>query len=133
MIRYGLLAVVFGHLVDKKHNRSYNDIKYSVGKVQVTTMLKNLFNFKVSKQMKVAKGILLVGMLAAIVITAFGLVEIMDVKLMKELQGVARPTMGGVLAFLLQNYLGWALLILAIAVGVYVYIRYLENKTAANA
>ena len=103
----------------------------SVGKAQVTTMLKSLFNFKVSKQMKVAKIILIVGILAAIVITAFGLVEIMDVKLMKELQGVARPTMGGVMMFLLQKYLVWALLILAIAVATFVYIRYKENKKAA--
>ncbi len=103
----------------------------SGGKVQVTTMLKKLFDFKVSKQMLVAKIILIAGLLAAIVITAFGLVEIMDVKLMKEILGATRPLMGDVLLFLLKKYLVWALLIVAVVVGYFMAARYQDNKKAA--
>ncbi len=94
-------------------------------------MLKNLFNFKVSEKLLVAKIVMLVGMLAAIVITAFGLVEIMDVKLMKEVLGATRPLMGDVMLFLLKKYLVWALLILAAVVSFFLVTRYQENKKVA--
>jgi len=96
-------------------------------------MLKKLFDFKVSKQMKLAKIILLVGLLAAIVITAIGLVEIMDVKAMKAVLGVTKLVMGDVMIFLLKKYLGWALLIFAVVLGYYLITRYHDNKKAAAA
>lgn len=96
-------------------------------------MLKTLFDFKVSKQMRLAKIILIVGLLAAIVITAIGLVEIMDVAAMKTVLGVTKLIMGDVLLFLLKKYLIWALLILAAALTTFYTTRYLENKKQAAA
>ena len=96
-------------------------------------MLKKLFDFKVSKQMKLAKIILILGLLAAIVITAIGLVEIMDIAAMKAALDVTKLVMGDVMVFLLKKYLGWALLIFAVVLGYYLFVRYLDNKKAAVA
>lgn len=94
-------------------------------------MLKKLFDFKVSKRMKVAKVILILGLLAAIAIVAVGLVEIMDVKALKALLGVTKLAAGDVFLFVLKKYLSWALLIIAAAAGVFLTVRYQENKQAA--
>ena len=96
-------------------------------------MLKKLFDFKVSKQMRLAKILVIVGLLAAIAITAVGIREIMNVKAMKEVLGVTKLIMGDVLVFLLKKYLGWALLIVAAVLAVYVLVRYQDNKKAAAA
>ena len=96
-------------------------------------MLKKLFDFKVSKQMRLAKILVIVGLLAAIAIAAVGIREIMNVKAMKEVLGVTKLIMGDVLVFLLKEYLGWALLIVAAVLAVYVAVRYQENKKAAAA
>jgi len=96
-------------------------------------MLKKLFDFKVSKQIKLAKIILILGLLAAIVITAIGLVEIMDIAAMKAALDVTKLVMGDVMVFLLKKYLGWALLIFAVVLGYYLFVRYLDNKKAAVA
>lgn len=103
----------------------------SVGKVQVTNMLKKLFDFKVSSRMKAAKAILLLGMLAAIAIVAAGLVEVMDIAGMKAALGATKLVAGDVFLFLLKKYLGWALLVFAAVLAVYLGIRYQDNKKAA--
>lgn len=94
-------------------------------------MLKKLFDFEGSKQRKLAKIILLVGMLVAIVITAFGVKEILDVNHMKTVLDASRLIMGDVALFLLKKYLVWALLILAVALIAFYTLRYLDNKKAA--
>ena len=96
-------------------------------------MLKKLFDFKVSNRMKLAKIILIVGMLAAIVITALGLVEIMDIAAMKTALGVTKLVAGDVFLFVLKKYLSWALLVFAVVLGYYLFVRYQENKKAVAA
>ena len=91
-------------------------------------MLKKLFDFKLSKPLLIAKIFMLVCFIAAIVITWFGLVEIMDVKHMKELLDATRPTMGGVLLYLVKKYLGWAVLVAAVGGVGYIVTRYKENN-----
>lgn len=91
-------------------------------------MLKKLFDFKLSKPLLIAKIFMLVCFVAAIVITWFGLVEIMDVKHMKEVLDATRPTMGGVLLYLVKKYLGWAMLVAAIGGVGYIVTRYKENN-----
>ena len=94
-------------------------------------MLKKLFNFKMSKNVACAKAFMLVCMVAAIVITFFGLKEIVDVKHMKEVLDAARPLMGDVLLYLLKKYLVWALLVLFAGVATFVGVRYAENNKKA--
>ncbi len=91
-------------------------------------MLKKLFDFKLSKPLLIAKIAMLVCFAAAIVITWFGLVEIMDVKYMKEVLDATRPTMGGVLLHLVKKYLGWAVLVAAVGGVGYIVTRYKENN-----
>lgn len=91
-------------------------------------MLKKLFDFKLSKPLLIAKIIMLVCFAVAIVITWFGLVEIMDVKYMKEVLDAARPPMGGVLLHLVKKYVGWAALIAAVGGAIYIVTRYKENN-----
>ena len=68
-------------------------------------MLKKLFDFKLSKPLLIAKIFMLICLVVAIVIFCFGVKEIIDVKHMKEILAVTRPTMGMVLDFLLKKYL----------------------------
>ena len=91
-------------------------------------MLKKLFDFKLSKPLLIAKIVMLVCFVAAIVVTWFGLVEIMDVKHMKEVLDAARPTMGAVLGYLVKKYVGWAALIAAVGGAGYLITRYVENN-----
>lgn len=94
-------------------------------------MLKKLFNFKMSKQMVMAKVFMLVCMAVAIVVTFLGLREIVDVKHMKEVLDATRPLMGDVLLYLLKKYLVWALLVLFAGVATFVGVRYAENNKKA--
>ena len=94
-------------------------------------MLKSLFDFSGSKQRKLARLCLLVGILAAIVIFAFGIKEILDVKHMKTILDATRPTMGQVLLFLSKKYLVWALPILFAGIAAFYTLRYLDNKKQA--
>ena len=94
-------------------------------------MLKKLFNFKMSKNVACAKAFMLVCMVAAIVITFFGLKEIVDVKHMKEVLDATRPLMGDVLLYLLKKYLVWALVVLFTGVVTFVTVRFVDNKKAA--
>ena len=71
-------------------------------------MLKNLFDFKMRKPLVIAKSIMLIFFVAAIVIFCFGVKEIIDVKHMKTLLNTNKPTMGMILNFLAGKYLGWA-------------------------
>lgn len=93
-------------------------------------MLKKLFDFKGSKLMITARIVLLVCLLAAIVITAFGIKEILDVPHMKDLLGVARPTLAQVLTVLAQKYLVFSLPVLFGGIAAFVTMRYYDNKAA---
>ena len=91
-------------------------------------MLKKLFDFKLSKPLLIAKIFMLVCFAAAIVITWFGLKEVVDVKHMKEVLNVNRVLMKDVLIFLAKKYLGWALLCVAAGGAGYLTTRYVENN-----
>ncbi len=91
-------------------------------------MLKKLFDFKLSKPLLIAKIAMLVCFIAAIVITWFGLKEIMDIPHMKEVLDATRPTMGSVLGYLLKKYVGWAALIAVAGGAGYLITRYVENN-----
>lgn len=91
-------------------------------------MLKKLFDFKLSKPLLIAKIVMLVCFVVAIVITWFGLVEIVDVKHMKEVLDATRPPMGAVLGYLVKKYVGWAALIAAAGGATYIVTRYKENN-----
>lgn len=91
-------------------------------------MFKKLFNFKLSKQMVIAKVFMLVCMAVAIVVTFLGLKEIVDVPHMKAVLDATRPLMGDVLLYLLKKYLVWALLVLFAGIGTYLTVRFVENN-----
>ena len=91
-------------------------------------MLKSLFDFSGSKQRKLARALLLLGIVVAIVIFAFGIKEILDVKHMKTVLDMTRPTMGAVLLYLTKKYLVWALPILFAGIAAFYTLRYLDNK-----
>lgn len=91
-------------------------------------MWKKLFDFKLSRKMIIAKAFMYVCILAAIVITGFGLADIMDVAKMKEVLGVKKPLMGDVLLYLLKKYLSWALGALVVGIGTFVGVRFTENN-----
>lgn len=91
-------------------------------------MLKKLFDFKMSKQLIIAKIVMLVCIVAAIVVTFFGLKEIVDVPHMKTVLNATRPLMGDVLVYLLKKYVGWALLVLFAGIGTFVTVRFVENN-----
>ncbi len=94
-------------------------------------MLKKLFDFKLSKPLLIAKIFMLICFVVAIVIFCFGVKEIIDVKHMKELLAVTRPTMGMVLDFLLKKYLGWVGLAVVAGAGTYLITRFVENNKKA--
>lgn len=91
-------------------------------------MLKKLFDFKLSKPLLIAKIIMLICFAVAIVITWFGLKEIIDVKHMKAVLEAARPAMGDVLLYLVKKYVGWAALIAGVGGVGYLTIRFVENS-----
>ena len=94
-------------------------------------MLKKLFDFKLSKPLLIAKIFMLICLVVAIVIFCFGVKEIIDVKHMKEILAVTRPTMGMVLDFLLKKYLGWVGLAVVAGAGTYLITRFVENNKKA--
>ena len=94
-------------------------------------MLKKLFDFKLSKPLLIAKIFMLICFVVAIVIFCFGVKEIIDVKHMKEILAVTRPTMGMVLDFLLKKYLGWVGLAVVAGAGTYLITRFVENNKKA--
>ena len=91
-------------------------------------MLKKLFDFKLSKPLLIAKIVMLICFAAAIVITWFGLKEVMDVKHMKTMLDMTRPTMGAVLVYLVKKYVGYAAAIAAVGGAAYLITRYVENN-----
>ena len=91
-------------------------------------MLKKLFDFKLSKPLLIAKIIMLICFVAAIVITYFGFKEIVDVKHMKAVLEVTKPTMGQVLAYLLKKYEIWAGLLVVGGGAGYLITRYIQNN-----
>ena len=91
-------------------------------------MLKKLFDFKLSKPLLIAKIIMLICFVVAIVIFCFGVKEIIDVKHMKALLDTKKPTFGMILDFLAGKYLGWVGLALVAGVGTYVGTRFVENN-----
>lgn len=91
-------------------------------------MLKKLFDFKMSKQMVLAKVFMLLCVVAAIVITFFGFREIVNVPHMKEVLDTGHPLMGDVLLYLLKKYLVWGLVVLFGGIGTYVTVRFVENS-----
>ena len=91
-------------------------------------MLKKLFDFKLSKPLLIAKIVMLVCFAVAIVITWFGLKEVMDVKHMKTVLDAIRPTMGAVLGYLVKKYVGYAAAIAAVGGAGYLITRYVENN-----
>jgi len=79
-------------------------------------MLKKLFDFKGSTLKKIYKAIMLLAIIAAIVIAAFGVKEILDVTHMKEVFGLpktGRLIAGDVMLYVLKKYLVWSLAALA--------------------
>lgn len=94
-------------------------------------MFKKLFDFSGSTKMKLAHALRLVGILAAIVIFAFGAKEIMDVSHMKTVLGVSKLIMGDVLAYLAKKYLVWVALCLVVGIGGFFILRYQDNKEQA--
>ena len=94
-------------------------------------MLKKLFDFKLSKPLLIAKIVMLVCFAVAIVITWFGLKEVMDVKHMKTVLDTTKPTMGMILSFLAGKYLGWVGLALVIGIGSFVGTRFVLNNKKA--
>ena len=96
-------------------------------------MLKKLFDFKGCKLKKIYKGIMLLGIVVAIVIAAIGIKEILNVDHMKKVLDVTRVIAGDVMMYLLKKYLVWSIAVLAVATGAYYYLRAKDRKAQAAA
>lgn len=97
-------------------------------------MLKKLFDFRGSTLKKIYQAIRLLCIAAAIAITAVGLVEIVDVTAMKAILGVTGKLIAGdVMLYMLQKYLVWALLVLAVGVVCFYVLRAKDRKAQAAA
>jgi hypothetical protein len=97
-------------------------------------MLKSLFDFRGSTLKKIYKGIMLLGVVAAIVIAAFGIKEILDVKHMKEVLGLAKNAKliaGDVMMYILMKYLVWSAAVLAAASVAFFVLRAKDRKAQA--
>lgn len=94
-------------------------------------MLKKLFDFKGSTLKKIYKGVMLLGIIAAIAIAACGIKEILDVNHMKTVLGVTRVIAGDVMFYLLKKYLVWSIVILVVATAAYYYLRAKDRKAQA--
>ena len=94
-------------------------------------MLKKLFDFKLSKPLVIAKIIMLLCFIVAIVIFAFGVKEIIDVKHMKTLLDTNKPTFGMILDFLMGKYLGWVALAVVVGASAFLGTRFVENNKKA--
>lgn len=97
-------------------------------------MLKRLFDFRGSTLKKIYKGMMLLGVVAAIVIAAFGIKEILDVKHMKEVFGLAKNAKliaGDVMMYILKKYLVWSAAVLAAASVAFFVLRAKDRKAQA--
>jgi len=99
-------------------------------------MLKKLFDFKGSTLKKIYKAIMLLAIIAAIVIAAFGVKEILDVTHMKEVFGLpktGRLIAGDVMLYVLKKYLVWSLAALAAGTVCFYVLRAKDRKAQATA
>ncbi|MBQ2930332.1 MAG: hypothetical protein IJD99_08980 [Clostridia bacterium] len=96
-------------------------------------MLKKLFDFKGSTLKKIYRAIMLLAIVAAIVIAAFGIKEILDVKHMKTLMGVTRLVAGDVMMYVLKKYLVWSIAVLAAGTVCFYILRAKDRKAQAAA
>lgn len=92
-------------------------------------MLKTLFDFKGSTLKKIYRAIMLLAIVAAIVIAAFGIKEILDVKHMKTVLGVTKLVAGDVMLFILKKYLVWSIAALAAGTVCFYVLRAKDRKT----
>ncbi len=96
-------------------------------------MLKKLKDLKhMSKRMLLANAILAVGLLAAAVLTAVGLVQVMDVPAMKTLLDLKKIIMADIVGYLLKHYLGYAAVLAVASFAVY-YVLKVEDRKHAHA
>lgn len=96
-------------------------------------MLKKLFDFKGSTLKKIYRAIMLLAIVAAIVIAAFGIKEILDVKHMKTLMGMTRLVAGDVMMYVLKKYLVWSIAVLAAGTVCFYILRAKDRKAQAAA
>lgn len=96
-------------------------------------MLKKLFDFKGSTLKKIYRAIMLLAIVAAIVIAAFGIKEILNVKHMKTLMGVTRLVAGDVMLYVLKKYLVWSIAVLAAGTVCFYILRAKDRKAQAAA
>lgn len=96
-------------------------------------MLKKLFDFKGSTLKKIYRAIMLLAIVAAIVIAAFGIKEILDVKHMKTLMDVTRLVAGDVMMYVLKKYLVWSIAVLAAGTVCFYILRAKDRKAQAAA
>ena len=96
-------------------------------------MLKKLFDFKGSTLKKIYRAIRLLAIVAAIVIAALGIKEILDVKHMKTLMGVTRLVAGDVMMYVLKKYLVWSIAVLAAGTVCFYILRAKDRKAQAAA
>ena len=97
-------------------------------------MLKALFDFKGSKLKKIYKGIMLLGVIVAIVIAVLGIREILDVVHMREIFGLpktGRLIAGDIMLYVLKNYLVWSIAVLAVSGVAYYTLRAKDRKAQA--
>ncbi len=94
-------------------------------------MLKALFDFKGSTLKKVYRGVTLLGVIVAAVITAIGCKTIVNMNFMKEALGVKKLIAGDVMLYLLKNYLVYALAVLAVVAVVFFVLRAKDRKNQA--
>lgn len=94
-------------------------------------MLKKLFDFKGSTLKKIYRAIMLLAIVAAIVIAAFGIKEILDVKHMKTVLGVTKLVAGDVMLFILKKYLVWSIAALAAGAVCFYVLRAKDRKAQA--
>lgn len=89
-----------------------------------------------SKLLVLARSLRTVGILIAVVITAFGVVEALNTTKMKAIFGLAKHQKliaGDVMLYILVNYLVYALLALGIGVVCFYFFRYKDRKVKAAA
>ena len=94
-------------------------------------MLKTLFDFKGSKLKKVYRGMMLLAIVVAIVIAAFGIKEILNISHMKSVLGVTKLIAGDVMLYILKKYLVWSIAVLAVATVCFYILRAKDRKNQA--
>lgn len=97
-------------------------------------MLKKLFDFKGSTLKKIYRAIMLLAIVAAIVIAAVGVKEILNVTHMKEVFGLpktGRLIAGDVMLYVLKKYLVWSIAVLAAGTVCFYILRAKDRKAQA--